>query len=166
MPPKKKPERKAAPAVVQNPDLALIRNLASILNDTGLSEIELDQRGMRVRVSKSSGTYMHAPMMHAAAAPQPAHVQAVAAPVVAVADAEHAGTVKSPMVGTAYLSPSPGTARVIEIGQQVKAGQTLLIIEAMKTMNQIHSPAAGKVISIHVDNGDPVEFGAPLVTIE
>lgn len=174
MPPKKSPV-KNAPAkkpssAAQSPDLALIRSLAEILNDTGLSEIELDQRGMRVRVSKGgvAAQQVHvpvmqsaSPVMHAAAGVTAPESKPVASP-----DAEHAGTVKSPMVGTAYLAPSPGAQRFVEIGQQVKQGQTLLIIEAMKTMNQIHSPAAGKVIAIHVDNGDPVEFGASLVTIE
>lgn len=170
-PPKKSPAKAAVSNGGQNADLDLIRSLAHILNDTGLTEIELDQRGMRVRVSK--GTNMvQSPIMHAAPAAPVTHVPAAAAipgsetkPAV-TPDHEHAGTVKSPMVGTVYFAPSPGAARFIEVGQQVKAGQTLLIIEAMKTMNQIHSPAAGKVTRIHVENGDPVEFGAALVTIE
>jgi acetyl-CoA carboxylase biotin carboxyl carrier protein len=103
--------------------------------------------------------------------PAPAAAQHAPAPVAPavvakVPDTDHAGTVKSPMVGTVYMASAPGNPNFIEIGSQVKQGQTLLIIEAMKTMNQIPSPVSGKVIRIHVDNGDPVEYGAALVTIE
>lgn len=159
------PAKKSPPARGQakptSPELDLIRNLASILNETGLSEIELDQKGTRVRVSRTMTAYATvAPQAHAAA---PA---AAPAPVVKVPDADHAGTVKSPMVGTVYMAASPGSADFIEIGKEVKQGQTLLIIEAMKTMNQIPSPTSGKVTRIFVGNGDPVEYGAALVTIE
>ena len=145
-------------------ELDLIRTLAEILNETGLSEIELEQKGSRVRVSRTMtavATVQHqAPPAHHAPAP-------VAAPILTKAhDADHAGTVKSPMVGTIYMASAPGNPNFIEIGSEVKQGQTLVIIEAMKTMNQIPSPVAGKVIRIHVDNGDPVEYGAALVTIE
>jgi len=147
-----------------SPELDLIRTLAEILNETGLSEIELEQKGSRVRVSRTMtavATVQHqAPPVHHAPAP-------VAAPIITKAhDADHAGTVKSPMVGTIYMASAPGNPNFIEIGSEVKQGQTLLIIEAMKTMNQIPSPVSGKVIRIHVDNGDPVEYGAALVTIE
>ena len=161
------PSKKTPPTRGQtkssSPELDLIRTLAGILNETGLSEIELEQKGSRVRVSRAmtavATVASHAPAHHA---PAPA-----AAPAAAKApDAEHAGTVKSPMVGTIYMAAAPGSPNFIEIGSQVKQGQTLLIIEAMKTMNQIPSPVAGKVIRIHVDNGDPVEYGAALVTIE
>jgi acetyl-CoA carboxylase biotin carboxyl carrier protein len=146
-----------------SPELDLIRNLASILNETGLSEIELDQKGTRVRVSKTMTAY--ATVAPAAHAPTP--VAAVATPVVAKApDADHAGTVKSPMVGTIYMAAAPGSPDFITLGATVKQGQTLVIIEAMKTMNQIPSPASGKVTRIFVGNGDPVEYGASLVTIE
>ena len=158
MPSKKSPSTRA-PAKSSSPELDLIRNLASILNDTGLSEIELDQKGTRVRVSRTLTAY-------ATVAPA-AHVSApVAAAVVKAPDADHAGTVKSPMVGTIYMAASPGSANFIELGAEVKQGQTLLIIEAMKTMNQIPSPVSGKVTRIFVGNGDPVEFGEALVTIE
>ena len=162
MPSKKTPPTRgqAKPA---SPELDLIRSLAGILNETGLSEIELDQKGTRVRVSKTMTAYatVAPPSVHA-----PAPV-AAAAPVAAKApDAEHAGTVKSPMVGTIYMAAAPGSADFISLGATVKQGQTLVIIEAMKTMNQIPSPASGKVIRIFVGNGDPVEYGAPLVTIE
>jgi acetyl-CoA carboxylase biotin carboxyl carrier protein len=161
------PSKKTPPTRGQtkstSPELDLIRTLADILNETGLSEIELEQKGSRVRVSRTMtavATVAHqAPAHHT---PSP-----VAAPaVVKVFDAEHAGTVKSPMVGTIYMASGPGNPNFIEIGSEVKQGQTLLIIEAMKTMNQIPSPVAGKVIRIHVENGDPVEYGAALVTIE
>ena len=160
MPSKKSPPTRGQ-AKTASPELDLIRNLASILNETGLSEIELDQKGTRVRVSRTVTAYASvAPQTHAP-------VAAVAAPVVAkIPDADHAGTVKSPMVGTIYMAASPGSPNFIEIGSQVKQGQTLLIIEAMKTMNQIPSPASGKVTRIFVENGDPIEYGAALVTIE
>lgn len=162
MPSKKTPPTRDQ-AKSSNPELDLIRTLAGILNETGLSEIELEQKGSRVRVSRAmtavATVASNAPAHHA---PAPA-----AAPAAAKApDAEHTGTVKSPMVGTIYMAAAPGSPNFIEIGSQVKQGQTLLIIEAMKTMNQIPSPTAGKVIRIHVDNGDPVEYGAALVTIE
>jgi acetyl-CoA carboxylase biotin carboxyl carrier protein len=159
------PSKKTPPTRGQtkstSPELDLIRTLADILNETGLSEIELEQKGSRVRVSRTMTAV--ATVAHQA----PAHHTPVAAPAAAkVPDAEHAGTVKSPMVGSIYLASAPGNPNFIEIGSEVKQGQTLLIIEAMKTMNQIPSPVAGKVIRIHVENGDPVEYGAALVTIE
>lgn len=161
------PPKKAPPTRGQNksssPELDLIRTLADILIETGLSEIELEQKGSRVRVSRtmtSVATVQHQTPTHHAPAP-------LAAPAIAkIPDTDHAGTVKSPMVGTIYMASAPGNPNFIEIGSEVKQGQTLLIIEAMKTMNQIPSPVAGKVIRIHVDNGDPVEYGAALVTIE
>jgi acetyl-CoA carboxylase biotin carboxyl carrier protein len=162
MPSKKSPSTRL-PAKSSSPELDLIRNLAGILNDTGLSEIELDQKGTRVRVSRTMTAYATvAPPAPASHATSP-----IAAPVVAkVPDADHAGTVKSPMVGTIYMAASPGSPNFIELGADVKQGQTLLIIEAMKTMNQIPSPISGKVTRIFVGNGDPVEFGEALVTIE
>ena len=162
MPSKKSPPTRGQ-TKASSPELDLIRTLAGILNETGLSEIELEQKGSRVRVSRAMtavATVSHAAPAHHAPVP-------AAAPVAAkVADAEHAGTVKSPMVGTIYMAAAPGSANFIEVGSEVKQGQTLLIIEAMKTMNQIPSPVGGKVIRIHVENGDPVEYGAALVTIE
>ncbi|MCC7480304.1 MAG: acetyl-CoA carboxylase biotin carboxyl carrier protein [Hyphomicrobiales bacterium] len=164
MPPKKVPPLRGQTKSA-SPELDLIRTLADILNETGLSEIELEQKGSRVRVSRTvtaaATVQQHAPVHHA-----PAPSQALSAPVAKVPDSDHAGTVKSPMVGTIYMASAPGNPNFIEIGSQVKQGQTLLIIEAMKTMNQIPSPVSGKVIRIHVDNGDPVEYGAALVTIE
>ena len=153
---------------MQDPDLDLIASLAEILNGTGLTEIELDRKGTKVRVARTVTA------VASVVAPQPAPaVHAHAAPAVAETAAssskpagEHPGTVKSPMVGTVYLAPSPGAPNFIEPGTVVKEGQTLLIIEAMKTMNQIHAPRAGKVTAIFVDNGHPVEYGEPLVAIE
>ena len=164
MPPKKAPPTRGQTKPA-SPELDLIRTLADILNETGLSEIELEQKGSRVRVSRAMSqvaTVQHQPPVHHALAPAPVLAQAIAK----VPDTDHAGTVKSPMVGTIYMASAPGNPNFIEIGAQVKQGQTLLIIEAMKTMNQIPSPVSGKVIRIHVDNGDPVEYGAALVTIE
>jgi acetyl-CoA carboxylase biotin carboxyl carrier protein len=165
MPPAKKATSKST---LTDPDLALIASLAEILNDTGLSEIELDRKGTRFRVAKqmTAVTTVAAPppahLTHAHAAP--AHeAPAAASPK---GNGDHPGTVKSPMVGTVYMAPSPGSANFIEVGSSVKEGQTLLIIEAMKTMNQIHAPRAGKVTAIYVDSGHPVEYGEPLVAIE
>jgi acetyl-CoA carboxylase biotin carboxyl carrier protein len=165
MPPSKKPSSPAK-STSHDPDLDLIASLAEILNGTGLSEIELDRKGTRFRVAKT----MTAVTTVAAPAPAPA-VHVHAAPAVAEAPAaakggDHPGTVKSPMVGTVYMAPSPGAANFIEVGSTVKEGQTLLIIEAMKTMNQIHAPRSGKVTHIFVENGRPVEYGEPLVAIE
>ena len=163
MPPTKKAPAKSA---LSDPDLALIASLAEILNDTGLSEIELDRKGTKFRVAKQLTAVAQvasahpAPAVHAHAAPL--HEVPAAAPK----PADHPGTVKSPMVGTVYMAPSPGAANFIEVGSSVKEGQTLLIIEAMKTMNQIHAPRAGKVTAVYVDNGHPVEYGEPLVAIE
>ena len=164
MPPAKKTSTKSS---LSDPDLALISSLAEILNDTGLSEIELDRKGTKFRVAKqvtavaTVAAAPPAPAMHAHAAP--AHEAPAATPK---AGGDHPGTVKSPMVGTVYMAPSPGAANFVEVGATVKEGQTLLIIEAMKTMNQIHAPRAGKVTAIYVDNGHPVEYGEPLVAIE
>ncbi len=147
-------------------DQQLIRDLAGILNDTNLSEIEVELGDLKVRVSR------HAPAVHAIAAPAAAYTTPpVAAPVAAAPIAAPAAdpaknAVPSPMVGTAYLAPSPDAKPFVEIGQKVKEGQTLLIIEAMKTMNQIPSPRAGTVTAILIEDAQPVEFGMPLVVIE
>jgi acetyl-CoA carboxylase biotin carboxyl carrier protein len=161
--PAAKKTRAPAKTVTRSPELALIDNLAEILNSTGLTEIELEQKGVRVRVSKSVTThYQAAPAPVAAAAPA-----AVAAPVAVAAPAgDQAGAVKSPMVGTVYMAASPEAPPFITVGATVKQGQTLIIIEAMKTMNQIPAPKSGKVTQIMVDNGTPVEFGEVLLVIE
>lgn len=147
------------------PELDLIAAMAAILNETGLTEIELDQKGTRVRVAKSVtvAASMAAPV--AAVAAPAAMAQAAEAPAAKPAG-DQPGTVKSPMVGTAYLAPAPGANPFIAVGDRVRAGQTLLIIEAMKTMNQIAAPQSGTVTQIMIENAQPVEFGEPLVVIE
>jgi len=147
-------------------DQDLIRDLANILNETDLTEIEIEQDDLRVRVSRA-GTpqVVHAPV----AQPQMPAAQAIAAqPVETAAPAAvtSANAVTAPMVGTVYMSPAPGAKAFVEIGQSVKEGQTILIIEAMKTMNQIPSPRSGKVVDIMVTDGDPVEFAEPMIVIE
>jgi acetyl-CoA carboxylase biotin carboxyl carrier protein len=152
----------------ERPELSLIRSLADILTETGLTEIELEQKGTRVRVSRAVGisAAVAMPQGMPAAMPTPAPLGASPTPASVAETAVHPGTVKSPMVGTAYLAPAPGANAFIEEGAEVKQGQTLLIIEAMKTMNQIPAPKAGKILRIMVTSGQPVEFGEPLVVIE
>ena len=149
-------------------DKALIRDLADILNDTDLTEIEVEQDDLRIRVSRN-GTAVAMPQMHYAAAPAPVAAPA-AAPAAAAEPASSARdlskAVPAPMVGTVYLAPAPGARNFIEVGATVKEGQTLLIIEAMKTMNQIPSPRSGKVVEIIVNDASPVEYGEALVIIE
>jgi len=137
----------------------LIRDLAEILNDTDLSDIEVEQDNLRIRVSRTIG---QASSVHAVYTPQPAGTQIPAAK----AEDNTKNAVTSPMVGTAYLAPAPGARTFVEIGQRVSEGQTLLIVEAMKTMNQIPSPRSGIVKAILVEDAQPVEFGEPLVIVE
>ena len=143
-------------------DQMLVRELAQLLTETGLTEIEIEREGTRVRVARNV-TIAAAPTMMAMPAPGGA---AVAGPALAANDATHPGTVHSPMVGTAFRAPEPGARPYVEVGDQVRQGDTLLIIEAMKTMNQIPAPRAGKVTKILVDDGQPVEYGEPLLIIE
>ncbi len=151
-------------------DKELIRDLANILNDTDLSEIEVEQDDLRIRVSRSippATVYAAAPPSYAQAPAAPAPAAAPAAATAPAAPARNpANTVTSPMVGTAYLSPAPGARAFIEVGATVKEGQTLLIVEAMKTMNQIPAPKSGKVTEIIVNDSQPVEYGEALVVIE
>jgi len=144
-------------------DQQLIRDLAGILNETNLTEIEVEQGDLRVRVSRQ------APTVHAVAAPAPivmtSAATAIDVPPVAQPDVSK-NAVTSPMVGTAYVAPSPEAEPFIQVGQKVREGQTLLIIEAMKTMNQIPSPRAGTVTAILFEDAQPVEYGEPLVVIE
>jgi acetyl-CoA carboxylase biotin carboxyl carrier protein len=148
-------------------DKELIRELAKLLDETGLTEIEIERAGLRVRVGRSGsgGSNVAHATSHggASAAPPPS-----AAPVAAVpADpAKHPGAVTSPMVGTAYRGAAPGAAPFVDLGSKVVVGETLLIIEAMKTMNQIPAPRSGTVTQILIEDGQPVEFGEPLVIIE
>ncbi len=151
-------------------DQQLIRDLAQILDETNLTEIEVEQDDMRIRVSRqSAGAVQHympaAPAAAAAPAPAPAQQERPAPAAAAPADPAR-NAVPSPMVGTVYLSPAPGAKAFVEVGQTVKEGQTLLIIEAMKTMNQIPSPRAGTVTAILCEDTQPVEFGEPLMVIE
>jgi len=146
-------------------DKDLIRELAELLEETGLTEIEIELEGRRFRVARgvnltttltTNGNGVQAPQHHEPA-PRAAQSEEVGV---------HPGSVTSPMVGTAYRSPEPGAPPFVEIGTRVAAGQTLLIIEAMKTMNQIPSPKAGVVIAVLIEDGQPVEYGEPLLVIE
>jgi acetyl-CoA carboxylase biotin carboxyl carrier protein len=146
-------------------DTEFVRKLAQLLQETGLGEIELADGDKRIRVARPAITMAAAP----AAAPVPVTVPAAASGAGAGANADlgkHPGAVKSPMVGTAYLAPEPGKPNFVAIGDKVAAGQTLLIIEAMKTFNPIKAPKAGTVTQILIDNGRPVEFGEPLMIVE
>ncbi|MFZ1107851.1 MAG: acetyl-CoA carboxylase biotin carboxyl carrier protein [Rhodomicrobium sp.] len=137
----------------------LIRTLAELLNETGLTEIEIEENNLRVRVARTVASTHYAP--HVAYAPP------TAASVTSVPTLEnHPGVVTSPMVGTAYRAPEPGTPNFVEVGSVVREGDTLLIVEAMKTMNQIAAPRGGVVKRIIVENGQPVEYGEPLMIIE
>ena len=144
----------------------LIRELAKLLDETGLSEIEVEREGLRVRVARQSMTHVvagggtHVPAIPAIA-PAPAAV-----PLEMIDPAKHPGVVTSPMVGTAYRAPEPTAKPFVDIGSAVKVGDPLLIVEAMKTMNQIPSPRAGKVTQILFEDGHPVEYGEPLMIIE
>ena len=154
-----------ASAKSKSDDSALIRELALLLDETNLTEIEIERAGLRVRVARNISIAASVPASVQVAASAPA-AAASAAPA-AVADvSKHPGVVPSPMVGTAYWASEPGAKPFIEVGSKVSVGQTLLIIEAMKTMNQIPSTRAGTVTQILVEDGQPVEFGEPLVIIE
>jgi acetyl-CoA carboxylase biotin carboxyl carrier protein len=158
----RQPDDKPA-AKSKTDDSALIRELALLLDETNLSEIEIERAGLRVRVARNISVSASMPPSY----PHPAAPTALAAAPVDVADlAKHPGAVPSPMVGTAYWASEPGAKPFIEVGTKVTVGQTLLIIEAMKTMNQIPSTRAGTVTQILVEDGQPVEFGEPLVIIE
>ena len=144
----------------------LIRELAKLLDETGLGEIEVEREGLRVRVARQSitnvmtGGASHVPAIPAVA-PAPAAI-----PLEVVDPAKHPGVVTSPMVGTAYRAAEPTAKPFVDIGSVVKAGDQLLIVEAMKTMNQIPAPRAGKVMQILFEDGHPVEYGEPLMIIE
>jgi acetyl-CoA carboxylase biotin carboxyl carrier protein len=143
-------------------DPDIVRELARLLDETGLSEIEFERDGQRVRVARQAQP----------SAPAPARLAVVSDAPLAVGEpapldpAKHPGVVTSPMVGTAYVRPEPGARPFVEVGSQVKAGDPLLIVEAMKTMNQIPSPRAGTVVQVLIEDGQPVEFGEPLMIIE
>ena len=166
---------KSTPASLANAveiDAALVRQLADILNDTSLTEIEVERGELRIRVAREITA---APVMQYAAAPQFAAPSQAAAPAAAPASmpsdpativAKAGETVKSPMVGTAYLQASPEAAPFVKVGDTVKKGQTLVIVEAMKTMNPIQAPRDGVVAEILVGDAQPVEYGEPLVLLE
>jgi acetyl-CoA carboxylase biotin carboxyl carrier protein len=148
-------------------DHAVIRELAKLLDETGLTEIEFQRDGVSIRVARNvhvsaRGRAAELPIGGAAANALVAPVQATAP----IDPTQHPGVVASPMVGTAYIGPSPGARPFVEVGSEVKAGETLIIIEAMKTMNQIPAPRSGTVTQIMVEDGQPVEYGEPLMIIE
>jgi acetyl-CoA carboxylase biotin carboxyl carrier protein len=152
-------------------DVNLVRQLAQVLDETNLTEIEVEDGPRKVRVVRKPANVTAAPMAYAPPPHAPLATPATPAPpaaaeVGASAPATSVNAVKSPMVGTAYLSAEPGAAPFVSVGKQVAAGDTLLIVEAMKVMNPITAPAAGTVKAIMVENGQPVEFDQPLVVVE
>lgn len=152
-------------------DPNLVREIAKLISETDLTEIEVEKGDLKIRVARQITVQ---PMMQTIAAPAPSAMPAAAAPVAAApAAAEkaadlgaHPGAVRSPMVGTAYRRPSPGANAFIEVGSVVKAGEKLLLVEAMKTFNEIVAPKAGTITHILVEDGQPVEYGEPLVVID
>jgi acetyl-CoA carboxylase biotin carboxyl carrier protein len=154
-------DRKSKPKAAV--DHELIRELAQLLDETGLTEIEFERDGQRVRVARQTQMIAAAPAARPAG---DAPVTAFGAEGAPSDPAKHPGLVTSPMVGTAYIGPEPGARPFVDVGSRVQAGETLLIIEAMKTMNQIPAPRAGTVIQILIEDGQPVEFGEPLMIIE
>ena len=148
-------------------DTEFVRKLAQLLQETGLGEIELADGDKRIRVARPAVTVAAAPAAAPVAIAAPAAATAPGAAAGANGDlGKHPGAVKSPMVGTAYLAPEPGKPHFVAVGDKVTAGQTLLIIEAMKTFNPIKAPKAGTVAQILIENGRPVEFGEALMIVE
>jgi acetyl-CoA carboxylase biotin carboxyl carrier protein len=149
-------------------DPAFIETLAQIVSRLDLSEVEVEREGMRIRVARQlqapQAVSAPAAVYHAPAPATVAPPPSLATP--APAPTEHPGTVKSPMVGTAYRRASPDAKPFVEVGSQVKAGDKILLVEAMKTFNEIVAPRAGTVVEIHVEDGQPVEYGEPLIVIE
>jgi acetyl-CoA carboxylase biotin carboxyl carrier protein len=152
----------AGPSTAKAPEVDhdVIRELAKLLDETGLTEIEYERDGVSIRVARQG----IAPAMRGRSTEAPLAAPAAAAP--ASDPIQHPGLVASPMVGTAYLGPAPGARPFVEVGSAVKAGETLIIIEAMKTMNQIPAPRSGTVLQILIEDGQPVEYGEPLLVIE
>lgn len=146
------------------PDAQMIRDLARLLDETGLSEIELEREGLRLRVARNLQVQTAVPM----AAPLPRAAEAPSPPALETPGdlAKHLGAVNSPMVGTVYVGPEPGAPPFVKLGDNVAKGQTLLLVEAMKTMNPIVAPKAGKIARILVENEAPVEYGQALIIIE
>jgi acetyl-CoA carboxylase biotin carboxyl carrier protein len=147
-------------------DAEAVRALATILTETGLTEIEVEAKDLRIRVVRAPAVLASSHTVMPMAATQQAALPPAAAVVMAEDDALHPGAVLSPMVGIAYLAPDPGSPPYVNLGQAVAAGQTVLLIEAMKTFNQIKSPKAGTVTRILVTPGAPVEYGEPLLIVE
>src|SRR5262245_55388703 len=165
----RQPDNKSADksaANLKSDDSALIRELALLLDETSLTEIEIERAGLRLRVARNVSVAAAMPATFHAMAAAPAAAASAAASAAANDLSAHPGVVPSPMVGTAYWAPEPGAKPFVDVGTKVTVGQTLMIIEAMKTMNQIPSPRAGTVMQILVEDGQPVEFGEPLVIIE
>ncbi len=156
--PGRSPMPKGTPKTAADHDT--IRELAKLLDETGLTEIAIERDGVAIRVARNP--------VAARGRPAELPVAAPAAPVAAAAldPKQHPGLVASPMVGTIYRAPEPGARPFVDVGSQVKAGDTLIIVEAMKTMNQIPAPRSGTVIQILVEDGQPVEYGEPLMIIE
>jgi len=155
------------PAKAKSTESDLVRHLAGVLNETGLSEIEYESGGVRIRVARHAAGGASAPVYAPAyALPAAAAAPAAATPAKPADPATHPGTVKSPMVGMFYLLPEPGAAPFIAVGDTVKEGQTLALIEAMKTFNPVKAPRGGKIVKILLESGSPVEYGEPLVIIE
>lgn len=161
----RKPDETSTATSTASDDSAMIRELALLLDETNLTEIEVERAGLRVRVARNISVTAAMPSNYQPA-PQYAPAQASAAVAPPVESAKHPGAVPSPMVGTVYWASEPGARPFVEVGTKVAVGQTLVIIEAMKTMNQIPAPRAGTVTQILVEDGAPVEFGEPLVIIE
>jgi acetyl-CoA carboxylase biotin carboxyl carrier protein len=162
--PPSKPEKPSARSPARQPvriDPVLVEQLAQIVARLNLTEIEVNQGDLRIRVARTAQLAVASPV-----AVNPVVEAASAAPAAALAPAENPGMVKSPMVGTAYRRPSPEAKPFVEIGSQVKAGDKVLLIEAMKTFNEIIAPRSGTVTAIMIEDGQPVEFGEPLLVIE
>lgn len=165
---KKTPSRSRSTSTKKTVNAAAVRELAELLDDTGLTEIEYEEGTTRIRVSRATTAAPAMPYPQAAPAPAPAEQPAGGlAPAAAETDlSSHPGAVTSPMVGTVYMAPEPGSPNFIAEGDTVSKGQTLMLVEAMKTFNEIKAPAAGTVKQILVENTQPVEFGDVLVVIE
>ena len=155
-----KPPTSKTPAI----DPGTIRELAKLLDETGLTEIEIEADGASIRVARNAAPGAARGRQDANAVPSPT-VMATPAEI-PIEPSKHPGLVSSPMVGTAYRGPAPGEKPFVDVGVQVKTGDTLIIIEAMKTMNQIPAPRSGTVVQILVEDGQPVEYGEPLMIIE
>jgi acetyl-CoA carboxylase biotin carboxyl carrier protein len=164
----KKPQGKTADAsgepLTGGVDLSIVAALAKIAGHHDLSEVEIEHDGLRVRVARERRAA--APVTYSVPAAAPAPAPAAVSPLASVAPVDHPGTVKSPMVGTAYLRASPDAKPFVEVGSVVKAGDKILLVEAMKTFNEIVAPKSGKVIEILIEDGAPVEYDQPLLVVE